>query len=461
MRSSRTELHKDHPSRVGGDSPEPAERRDAFRASTSFKARLVSMVIIAVGFSGIGAIAAQASTVPEDTTTTAPPATEAPATDTTAPPDTAAPDTTVASGGTEDTAEATTTTLSAEQQQERDRAVANLNLAKAADVEIAAELQAINEKANQTLERIESAERQIEAAQAIAQRSQTELAASGDRQQEIEASLQLKAVEGFKSRSVGGVGSLLDNTPVNQTLRQNQLLDQASASTTELLEELRGLLEDRRLANAVAVQAEADAKAAEQVLQQQLEALKEQQNAQLGLKAEAERRVDQWAGELTAYALEDAAIQDLIGANATPAPVDNAINNPTTPSALGFQWPLSAASVTSEYGYRIHPVYGTRRLHAGIDVGAPRGTPIASSNDGVVIFVGTRGGYGQTVLVDHGGGITTLYAHMSEMGVFEGQNVSRGDIVGFVGATGTATGNHLHFEVRVNGGAVNPRNYLP
>lgn len=447
------------------------QRRTAsWRPLTRSKLVVGTAVLIAVGTSSLGAMAAQsatnttaqaesATTVAETTTTTVAETTTAPA-ETTTP---AAPTTAAGGGGetTATTAATSSTTLSAAEKQEKARAVANLNLAKAADVEIAAELQTINEKANVTLERIEAATKRIEAAQAIAERSGTDLEASGDKQRQIESSLMLKAVEGFKTRSIGGPGSLLGEAPVNQTIRQNQLLDEASASTTELLEELRGLLEDRRFANAEAERAEADAKLAEQELQTELENLKDQQNTQLGLKAEAERRVDQWAAELTAYAREDAGIQKLIGDNAAPAVVNNAINTPTTPSALGFQWPLAGASVTSEYGYRIHPVYGTRRLHAGIDMGAARGTPIASSNDGVVIFVGTRGGYGRTVLVDHGGGITTLYAHMSETGVFDGQAVSRGDIVGFVGATGTATGNHLHFEVRVNGGPVNPRNYLP
>lgn len=451
MRSSGTEQHDGRP-----------------RSSTVTWSKVVvgASLLLTVAFASLGAMAASTTTTTapsESTDTTAAPTTESTEAQTT----TAAPAATTATtaGGatesTDTTSAETTTTLSAEAKQEKARAVANLNLAKAADVEIAAELQAINEKANVTLERIEAATKRIEDAQLIAERSKTELAESDNNQQDIESALMLKAVEGFKSRSVGGPGSLLGEAPVNQTIRQNQLLDEASASTTELLEELRGLLEDRRSANTEAQRAEADAKAAERELQAELEKLKEQQNAQLGLKAEAERRVDQWAAELTAYAREDAGIQKLIGENAAPAVVNNAINNPTTPSALGFQWPLEGASVTSEYGYRIHPVYGTRRLHAGIDMGAGRGTPIASSNDGVVIFVGTRGGYGRTVLVDHGNGITTLYAHMSEAGVFDGQAVSRGDILGFVGATGTATGNHLHFEVRVNGGPVNPRNYLP
>ena len=403
-----------------------------------------------------------APTTTAPTTTTAAPATEPPTTAATSTgPTTAPPPTSAGSTGSTTTAPAPTpTTLSAGQRQERARAVANLNLAKAADVEIASSLQAINEEANATLEKIEAATKRMEVAEVIAARSQADLEQSGEKQREIEASLMVKAVEGFKTRSIGGTAGLLSEAGVKEALRQNQLLDEASSSTTELLEELRGILEDRRFANAEAERAAQDAAEAERVLQAEFDTLKEQQSVQLGLKAEAERRIDQWAGELTAYAKEDAAIQSVIGRNAAPAVVATAVNAPSNPSTRGFQWPISAP-VTSEYGYRVHPVYGSRRLHAGMDLGAAGGTPIAASNDGVVIFAGTQGGYGRTVIVDHGGGVTTLYAHMSKIGSSQGQAVSRGDIVGFVGATGTATGNHLHFEVRVSGGPVNPRNYLP
>ncbi|MEM7275225.1 MAG: M23 family metallopeptidase [Actinomycetota bacterium] len=414
---------------------------------------VAAVVAVAVGTSSFSALG-QTTTEPpaEETTTTAPPAEDA---TTTAPPaDDGATDQPPAAP------EATTTTvLDAEAAAERDRAMANLNLAKAADVEIAAQLNAINEAANRTIDKIEDARKRIEVAQVIAERSREDLEASGEKQLEIESSLTTQAIEGFKTRSIEGGAGLLTQSGGTEALRQNQLLDQANSSTAELLEELRALLEDRRLASEEADRAARDAEAAEQELEAELDILKSQQAEQLGLKAEAERRIDQWAGELVAYAREDAAIQQLIGQSA--APIDTAINTPTEPSALGFQWPVVEGRVTSEYGYRIHPVYGTRRLHAGIDIGAPRGTPIASSNSGVVIFAGTQGGYGRTVIVDHGGGITTLYAHMTEIGASVGQLVDRGDIVGLVGATGTATGNHLHFEVRVNGGPSNPRNYLP
>jgi murein DD-endopeptidase MepM/ murein hydrolase activator NlpD len=352
----------------------------------------------------------------------------------------------------------TSTTLSAEQRRERDRAVANLNLARANDREIAAQLRLITEEANETVEKVEEAERRLQQAKQVAERSAAALEQSGSKQAEIEASLALQAVEGYKTRSIGPVDMLLSDASVNEAIRQNQLLDQANTSTADLLEELRGLLEDRRLANAEAELATVEAEEAQAELEAQLEKLQEQQSAQIGLKAEAERRIDAWAGELTAYAREDAAVQSVIGRSA--APVNTAVAAPTNPSALGFQWPIQAP-ITSPYGYRVHPVYGSRRLHAGVDLGAARGTQIASSNDGSVIFAGVQGGYGNTVIVDHGGGITTLYAHLTSFNVSKGQTVGRGDIVGFVGSTGTATGPHLHFEVRVNGGPVNPISYLP
>ncbi|QBI21899.1 hypothetical protein ER308_03910 [Egibacter rhizosphaerae] len=116
--------------------------------------------------------------------------------------------------------------------------------------------------------------------------------------------------------------------------------------------------------------------------------------------------------------------------------------------------------VTSSFGYRTHPVLGTQRLHAGIDFGAPTGTPIRAADGGRVVQAGGRGGYGITVVIDHGGGLSTLYAHQSSLNVSAGESVSRGDVIGYVGSTGVSTGPHLHFEVREGGSPVNPAPYL-
>ncbi|BDM83402.1 hypothetical protein AM10699_62630 (plasmid) [Acaryochloris marina MBIC10699] len=116
--------------------------------------------------------------------------------------------------------------------------------------------------------------------------------------------------------------------------------------------------------------------------------------------------------------------------------------------------------VTSNFGYRIHPVLGGRRFHAGTDFGAPTGAPIFAADSGTVIVAEWYGGYGNTVIVDHGNGLTTLYGHCSELYVTVGQGVQRGQTIAAIGSTGLSTGPHLHFEVRQQGEPVDPLAYL-
>lgn len=117
--------------------------------------------------------------------------------------------------------------------------------------------------------------------------------------------------------------------------------------------------------------------------------------------------------------------------------------------------PVAYSRISSPYGYRVHPVLHTVRMHTGIDYAAPSGTPIKAAADGVVVFKGWKGGYGHTVMVRHNNGIETLYAHMSAFSTAEG-TVRAGEIIGYVGSSGRSTGPHLHYEARVNGQPVNP-----
>lgn len=126
-----------------------------------------------------------------------------------------------------------------------------------------------------------------------------------------------------------------------------------------------------------------------------------------------------------------------------------------------MRWPVpNYKSITSPYGYRLHPISGEYKMHEGIDISANAGASILSANAGKVIEAEYKSGYGNTVVVDHGGGITTLYAHCSSILSNVGQGVEAGKVIAAVGSTGSSTGNHLHFEVRVNGITKNPLNYV-
>lgn len=118
--------------------------------------------------------------------------------------------------------------------------------------------------------------------------------------------------------------------------------------------------------------------------------------------------------------------------------------------------PVSGYPMTSRFGYRVHPIFGTRKMHTGVDFGAPAGTQIRAADTGVVISAGWLGGYGKAVIVDHGKGIVTLYAHTSAFYVQPGQSVRKGQVIAAVGSTGYSTGPHLHLEVRRNGNPVDP-----
>ncbi len=126
----------------------------------------------------------------------------------------------------------------------------------------------------------------------------------------------------------------------------------------------------------------------------------------------------------------------------------------------GFMWPCSGP-ITSPFGWRIHPVFGTSKFHSGIDIGVDYGTPILATNAGTVVYSGWLGGYGYCVMVDHGGGIVSLYGHNQSLAVSEGQYVNRGALLSYAGSTGYSTGPHLHFEIRVHGEVVDPIGYLP
>lgn len=138
-------------------------------------------------------------------------------------------------------------------------------------------------------------------------------------------------------------------------------------------------------------------------------------------------------------------------------------NKSSQPSVAsgGYMWPCPASRyITSYFGRRVHPVYGTVKVHNGLDIGGPNGCNIVAANSGTVIVSEYSSSYGNYIVINHGGGVTTLYAHMSARLVSVGANVTKGQVIGKEGSTGVSTGPHLHFEVAVNGVRCDPLNYV-
>lgn len=162
--------------------------------------------------------------------------------------------------------------------------------------------------------------------------------------------------------------------------------------------------------------------------------------------------------------MAERAYQELLAASAqVEAMIRQSMYRPPSGSGGMYSgrmiWPIYG-EVTSEFGWRTHPIFGTSKYHSGMDIAGDYGLPVVAAASGVVIHAGWISGYGNTVIIDHGGSVSTLYGHNDSLAVFEGQSVSQGQLIAYCGSTGYSTGPHVHFEVRENGSPVSPYNYL-
>lgn len=248
----------------------------------------------------------------------------------------------------------------------------------------------------------------------------------------------------------------------------------SSTSMTDLLSRVDMVAEimeyDKRIhdnyvsAKEAALTAKAEAEAAAQLLvvkEAELQTEIDRLTSELeGMQTELDRLmsdIDGYAAVINKYAADEARIDAEIKKMAEELKKQN-----TPPSATGsYMWPLPASKgISSGFGMRKISLYGYEKFHAGIDVPASIGKSILAADGGTVIVSAYDGGYGNYVMINHGNGRVTLYAHMSSRAVDVGANVNKGQVVGFVGSTGNSTGPHLHFEVRVNGSATDPCNYF-
>ena len=235
----------------------------------------------------------------------------------------------------------------------------------------------------------------------------------------------------------------------------NQVMDELIA-TREELERLQAELESARAEEEAAKAQQEERKAEQQALVAEAQQVVDELNSNL---EELNRKLDEQDAAV-------AAVQAEIERKQAEYEAQRQQNGTTIISESGYMWPLPGNyRLTSLFGYRIHPVSGKPHSHSGIDIAASTGTPILAARSGQVITSvygsGAYWSYGNYVVIDHGDGETTLYAHMSSRAVSEGEMVTQGQVIGYVGATGNTTGPHLHLEVRENGQRVDPESKFP
>ncbi len=215
--------------------------------------------------------------------------------------------------------------------------------------------------------------------------------------------------------------------------------------------------------------AELDAKKAE--LEAEVELLKAEIAEASQMIADLQKDIDAYTAEYNQMEANERAVQAQIDELTRQMQEEErrrqeeaAANNttvPTNPAVTGsYQWPATSTYITSKYGNRIHPIFGTKKFHSGVDIGAGAGTNVTAADGGTVSVATYSSSYGNYVMIYHTDGTSTLYAHMSALAVSQGQTVNKGDVLGYVGDTGWASGPHLHFEVRVNGSTTDPLAYF-
>ncbi len=339
---------------------------------------------------------------------------------------------------------------------------ARIDILAAEDVDVFRALNAAEELVSRQVAQVEAAEQQLRAQIAVQRQNEAAIGWAQLDIADVRRDAEAVIVEVYLQAGSERTATLLASDDLTHGLRRLALLEAVHGHAEDLVEDIR-LAEDRydaALAEAAASIAEVER--LREVLEDDLAALEERRAQQASIKAELDRRRraleqefaswDQEATELESFIREEKYRQELEEFLRAQEEADAA--------ASGFVWP-TAGVVSSGYGNRLHPILGVYRLHAGIDLGTRHGQPVYAARTGVVVNAGPWGGYGNAVVINHGSGVSSVYAHLSQVTVRPGDIVVTRDLVGNIGSTGLSTGPHLHFEIRLNGTPVDPLGYLP
>lgn len=276
-------------------------------------------------------------------------------------------------------------------------------------------------------------------------------------EQEIEVQdEEFKAV--LRSMDESSTGSylelLLSSESFSEFFVNLETIKEITEHDTAIINEMVSLKNEVEAAKAVIESRKNEQEEARNIASQKENALQKKLDEKEALAKELEKDIEKYK-----KVYDDARRQE----EALKASLSSSLSSSSNSQYLGgeFCWPApSYVRISSPYGYRNHPIFGVKKFHSGVDLAAPGGSNILAATDGTVKMAGWNGGYGNCVVVDHGGGVSTLYGHASRLLVSKGQKVTKGQVIAKVGTTGNSTGNHLHFEVLINGKTTDPMPYI-
>lgn len=307
--------------------------------------------------------------------------------------------------------------------------------------------------------RVEEAQKVLFEAVSRVQAVEEHLARAQLRYTDARRKVEVRVVQLYKYGRTSGAEALLDSDSFEQVLlssKYNQSIQQRDQRLSDAIAAaIKDLSETREELDKARKEAEhrRDVLRAEQEHLEGILAEQKQLKAALETEIETHRKI--LAGIEADRAKLERALDELEGQSRRVSGF--ALSRGSGKGRLA--WPCTGA-VVSGFGMRLHPILGYARMHTGVDIDCPNGAAVGSAASGIVVYAGWSGGYGNFVMVDHGDGLATAYAHLSRIQVSRGQSVAQGQTVGNVGSTGLSTGPHLHFEVRVNGNPVDPMQYF-
>ncbi len=318
----------------------------------------------------------------------------------------------------------------------------------------------------------EAAEARLDTVQADFVRTQMELGDARERLTTAQADLRSQAVSAYLGNpSASAAESLLRSANLRELAATSSYLESVAEARGRVVERFRSL-RDTTAGLQVSVEARRDeAKGQRDEVVARRSALEAVHSELVATRGEVAReeagrqavldgvraRVGEFEAQIATLRGDSDSVTGLLQGVQTGR-AGNASAAPTGSGVL--RRPLGGAALSSMFGPRVHPIFGTVRMHNGVDFRGSTGTPIMAAGGGTVVYAGPRGGYGNTVVIDHGNSLATLYAHQSAVYVAVGATVTAGQVIGAVGSTGFSTGPHLHFEVRLGGTPVNPLGYL-